>query len=125
MSGAKDKGFADRLGTAEKARKAMLERVRAMPSADDPTVIERKAARQAISAAREVRQAERESDRVAAQAREAEVQLTRQADEQEQRLAKEAAEAIERAQEAERQAALEVGQKAARDARYAARKARK
>jgi hypothetical protein len=125
MSDVKDNGFADRLGTAHKARKAMLERVRAMPSADDPAVTGRKAARQAISAAREVRLAERESDRIAAQARKAEERLVHEVNEQEKRLAKEAAETVERAEEADRQAALEVAQKAARDARYAARKARK
>jgi hypothetical protein len=36
MSGFRGKGFGDRLSTAEKARKAMLERVRAKPAHLDP-----------------------------------------------------------------------------------------
>ena len=36
MSGFRDKGFSDRLSTAANARKAMLERVRDKPGADDP-----------------------------------------------------------------------------------------
>jgi hypothetical protein len=36
MSGFRDKGFGDRLSTAQNARKAMLERVRAKSGADDP-----------------------------------------------------------------------------------------
>jgi hypothetical protein len=63
MSGFRDKGFSDRLSTAENARKAMLERVRAKPGADDPAVAERRAARQAVSTAREARLAERERAR--------------------------------------------------------------
>ena len=71
MSGFRDKGFGDRLSTAENARKAMLERVRAKPGADDPAVAERRAARQAISTAREARLAEREAAKIAEQARKA------------------------------------------------------
>jgi cell division septum initiation protein DivIVA len=87
MSGFRDKGFGDRLSTAQNARKAMLERVRAKSGADDPAVAERRAARQAVSTAREVRLAERE-------AAEREV---RQAAEHEQRLVQEANEAVESA----------------------------
>jgi hypothetical protein len=70
MSGFRDKGFGDRLSTAESARKAMLERVRAKPGADDPAVAERRAAGQAVSAARETRLADRETAKTAEQARE-------------------------------------------------------
>lgn len=125
MSGFRDKGFRDRLSTAENARKAMLERVRAKPGADDPAVVERKAARQAISTAREARLAERETAKIAEQARKAADDEARQVAEHEQRVVQEANDATAKVEAAERQIALEAEQKAARDARYAARKARK
>ena len=86
-------------------------------------------ARQAISGAREVRLAERVANKAAEaergaleRAREAAEQKARETAERELRLQQEAREIVERA---ECQAALQVEQKAARDARYAARKARK
>ncbi|MBF9233557.1 DUF6481 family protein [Microvirga alba] len=125
MSGFRDIGFGDRLSTAENARKAMLERVRAKPGPDDPAMAERRAARQAVSTAREARLAEREANKIADQAREAAEQQAREAAEHEQRLAQEANEATAKVEAVERQVTLEAEQKAARDARYAARKARK
>ncbi|MBO1908920.1 hypothetical protein J4G37_29105 [Microvirga sp. 3-52] len=124
-----DKGFGDRLSTATSARKAMQQRFQAKAGADDSAFAERKAARHAISVAREVRLAERETAKAAEAVREAE-ERAHDAAEQEAReiterglqLEREAREAVETA---ERQVALEVEQKAARDARYAARKARK
>jgi len=65
MSGFRDKGFGDRLSTANSARKAMQQRFQAKAGADDPALAERKAARQATSAAREVRRAERETAKAA------------------------------------------------------------
>jgi hypothetical protein len=118
MIGFRNKGFDDRLSTAASARKAMLERVRAKPGADDPAVAERKAARQAVSTAREARLAEREAAKIAQHIRETAEREAQQTAEQEQRLAQEANEAVERAESAERQVALEAEQKAARDARY-------
>jgi hypothetical protein len=79
MSGFRDKGFGDRLSAAANARKAMLERVRTKPGADDPAVAERRAARQAVSAARETRLVEREAAKIAEQAREAAEREARQA----------------------------------------------
>ncbi len=104
----------DRLEAAAKAKQAMLEKFRTRPAADDPAVIARQEARQAISDARAARVAEREAAHAAqaAQVAEREAAIAAQA-------AREAAEATER------EAALEVERKAARDARYAARKARK
>jgi hypothetical protein len=118
MSGFKDKGFGDRLGTAASAKKAALDKFRARPAADDPAVIERREERQAISAAREVRLAERAAAQLAEEAR----KVADQAAAEEERVAREEREAIEKA---EREITLEAEQKAARDARYAARKARK
>lgn len=106
--------FDDRISAAAAAKKALLERFRARPSPDDPAEIERQAALKAIADAREARAAERRA------AKEAELQrLAAEA------AARKAAE-IAAAQEAKRQAALlEAERKAARDAKYAARKARR
>src|SRR5215218_6138793 len=117
----KNVNFGDRMNAAAAAKKAMLERFRARPSSDDPAVQEQQAARKAISDAREVRMAER------AAAREAEAQ--RQAAEQAAKAAEQVAREVEEqrlAAEAAAQAvALEAQRKAARDARYATRKARR
>jgi hypothetical protein len=97
----KDKGFSERLSTAADARRATLERFRTKPGPDDPAVVERRAARQAISAAREARVAARQAALEAEAARQA-------------------------AEQADHDAALEAAdRKAARDARYAAPKARR
>jgi len=96
----KEKGFGERLSAAADARRAALERFRARPGPDDPAVVARRAARQAVSEAREARAAEREAAREAEAARRT-------------------------AERADRDAALEAERKAARDARYAARKARR
>ena len=107
----------------------MQQRFHATVGADDPALAEQKVARQAISAAREVRLAERVANKAAEAERgalerdcEAAEQKARETAERELRLQQDAREIVERA---ERQAALQVEQKAARDARYAARKARK
>jgi hypothetical protein len=106
--------FDDRISAAAAAKQALLERFRARPSPDDPAEIERQAALKAIADARDVRAAERRA------AKEAELQrLAAEA------AARKAAELLA-AQEAKRQAALlEAERKAARDAKYAARKARR
>jgi hypothetical protein len=106
----KDKSFSERLSTAADAKRTALERFRAKPGPDDPAVAERRAARQAIAIAREARAAERRE----ALAAEAAAKAAREAETA--RLA---------AEQTERDAALEAERKAARDARYAARKARR
>lgn len=118
MSGYTNKNFSERLSTAAHAKKAMLDKFRARPAADDPAVVERRAARQAINDARQARIAEREAARLAQEACEAAERDARDRAEHERRV-REATEA------AEREAALEAERKTARDARYAARKARK
>ena len=110
----KNANFGDRLNAAAAAKKAMLERFHARPSPDDPAVKEQQAARKAISDAREVRMAERKAAREAEAQRQAAEQAAREAEER--RLAAEAA---------AQAVALEAERKAARDARYAARKARR
>jgi hypothetical protein len=113
----KDKGFSERLSTAADARRVMLERFRTKPGPDDPAVIERRAARQAISAAREARVAARQAALEAEAARQAAREVE---------AALEAEAARQAAEQADHDAGVEAAdRKAARDARYAARKARR
>ncbi|MGO4571851.1 DUF6481 family protein [Microvirga sp. 2TAF3] len=114
----KEKDFSKRLSAAASARQAVLEKFKARPSQDDPAVAERRAARQALHSAREQRLTERAEAR---QADEAAKHAAHEKSLQDEQLAKEAA----LAEQAHRDATLEVERKAARDARYAARKARK
>jgi hypothetical protein len=115
----KDPGFADRASTAAEARKAALEKFKARPAPqDDPKFQERQAAKTASRIAREKRAADKKAakeaqERAQREAREAAIIAAEQA-----RVA-----AIEEARLAEIR--LKTDQKAARDARYAARKARR
>jgi Family of unknown function (DUF6481) len=114
MSGFKEPGFADRQKAAQEARKNLLNKFRSQPAPDDPAVLQRRAEREAIAARREE----------ARQARE--VALAEQKRRDEEAAAAEAIRiAREKDEEVERLAALEVEQKAKRDARYAARKKKK
>ncbi len=114
MKGYKEKGFAERLATAAKAKQNSLKKFGERPSADDPAQLEKQAARLASAEARKARVAQREEEKAAKK-----LQLEAEA-------AQRAAEKAEAANlAAEREAALEQERKAARDARYAARKARK
>jgi hypothetical protein len=127
----REKDFSERVGASNEAKRALLEKFKAKPAADDPAVLAKQAERKAILEARAVREAEKarlKQERLAREAAEAE--MKRKADE-EARLKAEA-EAVEQArireaEEAERltaQLALEAAAKAKRDARYAARKTR-
>jgi hypothetical protein len=114
MRSFKEKGFGERREAAAKAKEAALQKFTARQAEDDPAAIARKAARLEAAKARETRAAERKA---------------KEAEEKAQRAAEKAAKLAEAGQEAEkaveRQAALAGEQKAARDARYAARKAKK
>jgi hypothetical protein len=113
MSGFREPGFADRQKAAQQAKKDLLNKFRAQPGQDDPTVAARRAEREAIAANREKARLAREAEKAEAKRR------------QEQAAAAEAARvAREKEEEAERAAALEADLKAKRDARYAARKER-
>jgi hypothetical protein len=121
----RDTKFDDRLSTAAKAREAMLARARERLPQNDPEVARRHAERAAIAAARTLRQAAREAEkRAATEARLAEERAAELAaaeafarEEEEKAVAKRA--------ELDKLATLLADQKAARDARYAARKARR
>lgn len=131
MNQRKNETVSDRLSSAAKAREAMLERFRNRPNADDPAVVERLEAQKAIIAARDARNAERraaaevEAARIAAEKAELKRQQEREAAEELVRQARKVAEiATADADYKSRALALAAKQKAARDARYAARKAR-
>lgn len=121
MASFKDTDLKDRQKNASEARKAMLEKF--LAKAEDPVLEQRRLERAAIEEARRIRHAEREEtrkreeERLAAEAAiraVAEAEAKRQAEEEAARKAKE---------EADIMIALLAEQKAARDARYAARKA--
>ena len=120
MPGYKDNKFSERQSASENAKKAALEKFRARPAPDDPAVLARKAEQLAIAEARAVRAAERQRQRDAEAVLRAAEEVARQAE-----LAKQAEEQRQRDVEAAARAlALKAEQQAARDARYAARKAR-
>jgi len=113
--------FKDRLGDASAAKKAQIERARAI--ADDPARVRRIEARSEIIAARNVRKAERERVRREAIAREA---AERAATEAAEAAALEAARKVEEeAREARllEQARLEAAAAAEREALLAIRRA--
>ena len=123
MRHSKHQQFTERLSTAASARRAMLEKFQAkrtVEDVDDPAVRERRAAQEALRAARETRRAEREAARRATQERLSAERLARKAAEREQRLAQEeqrrAQEAREAAERAELEAALERERRSAREA---------
>ncbi|HEX3982585.1 MAG TPA: DUF6481 family protein [Acidisoma sp.] len=121
MAGFKTNSFIDRRDAALKAKQALLEKFQARPTGEHPRLVALAEERKRIAEARAIRDAEREQRRQEDMARQAEDELRRMAEEEE-RIAAEMA-----AAEATRLAELELKekQKAARDARYAARKLRR
>lgn len=127
----RDHTFAERRDSANAAKKALLDKFKAKPSADDPAVIARQEERKAILEAREKREIEKARLKQERLVREAEERARKAAEEEAARIKAEA-EAAERAriaaQEEEERLAIEMGLEAAakakRDARYAARKQR-
>ena len=113
--------FNDRLSAANAARKAQLERARAI--ANDPERLNRIKARSETIAARRARIAEREAAGRAAKEREAAELATAQAAEQAAREAKRKAEEEARAARLAEQAAREAAAAAEREALLAARRA--
>jgi hypothetical protein len=131
MDNSKKTSFDDRLNAAANAKKAQLEKFRARSGGKDPGFAERQAARQAVSVARDARAVGRNTARLAGIAREADEQAARDAAAKAEQAARDAQADAERAardadvaRQAADDVALEAERKAARDARYAARKAR-
>ena len=113
--------FSERAADSAAAKKALLERFQNRPKPDDPAVLARAAERKAIEEAREQRMAEKRTAKEAEAAR-----LRAEEEERQAEIARQAAEEAARAVQAKLDAAaLLLQQKAARDARYAARKARR
>ncbi len=113
--------FGERQSASAEAKRAILAKFQSRPSADDPEVQARAAERKAIAEAREVRMAQRRLEREAEAARQAAEREAALAAEAQRRKEEEAA----AAEALRREALLKLEQKAARDARYAARKARR
>ena len=117
MRGGKLDSFNDRRDNSAKAKQLLLERAKKLAPQNDPEFAKRQAERAAKAKAREARDAE--AERIAVEKAEAEARRIREAEE-----ARIAAEQAKLAEE-EAYMALLAEQKAQRDARYAARKARK
>src|SRR5260221_12971535 len=114
MSGFKEPSFADRQKAAQQARQDILNKFRSQPGLDDPAVAQRRAEREAQAAERAKAKLAREAARAEEKRREAEAAAEAAAQN-----------AREKEEAAAREIALEGERKAARDARYAARKKRK
>lgn len=114
MSGFKEPSLADRQKAAREARQNLLNKFRSQPGPDDPAVKQRQAEREASVAGRAQAKLARDAAKAEQKKREAEAAVATAA-----KLAREKQEA------AAREAAVEAERKAARDARYAARKKRK
>ena len=112
----KNANFDERRNAAEAAKKAKLEKFRALTAQINEGAAERLATRQEIVAARDVRAAEREAARLANEARSAEDQAAREI----VLKAEQAEHDAKAAEQAEREVASAAERKAARDARYAA-----
>ncbi len=116
--------FADRLETAAKAKQALLEKARQKDPTNDPEFAARQAARIEAARLREERETEKRNAKLAEQAKvkaEREAEAARKAAEAEAE-----AECIRSGKRPVSKPALSAEeQKALRDARYAARKARK
>ena len=106
MRASKYTDFNKRRDAAATAKQALLERFKSRPGPDDPEVAQRVAERTQIAEARAAREAEKKAARLAEQ------------------KAREAEAALQAAKLAAEKRALEAAQKAERDRRYAARKAR-
>src|SRR3569832_17861 len=114
MSGFKEPSFADRQKAALDAKKNILKKFHAKPGPDDPAVLQRQAEREALVANLAKAKAARDTAKAEQNSRDAEVAALAA-----QQLARDKAEAKAK------EIALEAERKAARDARYAARKTSK
>jgi membrane protein involved in colicin uptake len=121
MSAFDYRNFDDRRKNSASAKQVLLEKFKARPPADDPDMIAKAQARAEVARARDERIREREAARIAAEKQAAAEKLAREEAELAAQIAREEAEALA---SAERKAAELAEKKAARDSRYAARKAK-
>jgi hypothetical protein len=125
MSKFNQNDFSERRKAAAGAKKAMVERFRAQPAASDPVIMERKAARVVASRERTARIASREAARRVETERQTSELKVREGAAARLALSQAESLAAESRADAERAVDLLAEQKAARDLRYAARKARR
>ncbi len=64
MKNPNDRHFTDRQANSANAKKALLERFKKRPGPDDPVMVQRRAEREAIAAARAERDAKKEAERL-------------------------------------------------------------
>ena len=117
MRDIKGKTLTDRLRNANEAKQALIKKLQQAPKPDDPEVVARRAAKSSILATNRAERERRRADKAAAARAEAERETAAQA-------AKLAEAERKQREESEKIAVLLAEQKAARDARYAARKKR-
>ena len=111
----KGKSLTDRLQNSNKAKQALIQKMREAPKPDDPEVMAQRAAKSALLAANRAARERRHAEKGAAVRAEAEREAAAQA-------AKLAETERKKREETDKIVALLADQKAARDARYAARK---
>lgn len=122
MSSYKAPSFQDRIAAAGLARQKALDALKAKPPVDEALMAERRKAREAKDQAIAIERAAKAEAAALAKAQKAERKAAEQAAEAEKQAAADAAAALKAARLTPPTAAE---MKAARDARYAARKARK
>jgi hypothetical protein len=125
QKGFREKNFGERLSESAKAKQGQLERARAKSSVNDPEFGARQEARRVADLARAARQEERRQAKLAALAREAAEKKAAEAARATELKAEADAREARRVEQARHDKEREVGQKAGRDARYAARQARR
>lgn len=115
------RNFDDRRQHSASAKATLLAKFKARPAPDDPEMVAKAEARRELARARDERTREREAARREAERMAAEEKRAREEAELAAQLAREE---VERVAAEERKAAELLAKKAARDARYAARKAK-
>ena len=115
MRDIKGKSLTDRLQNSNKAKQSLIQKMREAPKADDPEVMAQRAAKSALLAANKAERERRHAEKDAAARAEAESEAAAQA-----AILAEAQR--KKREETDKIVALLADQKAARDARYAARK---
>lgn len=101
MKNPNDRHFTDRQANSANAKKALLERFKARPGPDDPVMVQRRAEREAIAAARAERDAKKEAERLEAERIAA---IERAAREEAERQAEAEREVLRKAEQAKRDA---------------------
>ncbi len=101
MKNPNDRHFTDRQANSANAKKALLERFKKRPGPDDPVMVQRRAEREAIAAARAEREAKKEAERLEIERLAA---LERAAQEEAERLAEIEREVQRKAEQAKRDA---------------------